>query len=365
MFRDDVNSRMKVIPSEETARQMTQISIKDIAKRADVSIATVSRVLNNKGNVKPATLKRVREAMDFYHYEPNQNARALVGGTTQTIGLFYPAGNAGNYSLLFSEGYTLELLRGVTDQLNETGYSLYLINDPGTGSAGSKAGFLKYVEQNRVDGLIFLHVNGDKAFQAGLDSLRSAGFPFTYAGERINSGDINVYAHYTEYMRNILLQLLEAGHRRILYTGMSSDIRLSGILKELKRRYSDMEIIFEDHAAFMSDSMLKASIEKNILKNRITASFSDLYINTVRILYSFASLGLAVPEDISVAGVVHSQEQLALTANISSALVPSREMGRELARLLLERIKDPDSAPRQADFHPVFYDRGSISSVKV
>ena len=253
----------------------------------------------------------------------------------------------------------------MTDQLNGTGYSLYLINDTETGSAGSKAGFLKYVEQNRVDGLIFLHVNGDKAFQAGLDSLRSARFPFTYAGERINSGDINVYAHYTEYMRNILLQLLEAGHRQILYTGISSDIRLSGILKELKKHYSDMEITFADHAAFTSDSMLKASIEKNIHKNRITASFSDLYINTVRLLYSFASLGLAVPGDISVAGVVHSQEQLALTANISSALVPSREMGRELARLLLERIKDPDSAPRQADFHPVFYDRGSISSVKV
>ncbi len=340
---------------------MAQISIKDIARRADVSIATVSRVLNNKGNVKPATLERVREAMEFYRYEPNQNARALVGGATRTIGICYPNGPIGGYSSLFEDGYSLELMRGVTDLAGESGYSLYLINE--TASDHAEAGFMKYARQNRVDGLLFLHVNRTRKLYEGLEALRTMRFPFAYAGERLQDTDINVYAHYSEYVRDILLRLIRAGHRQILYAGPSADQRLKAIIKELKKQFPDLTMIFIDLLKLKDDSSLISRLQTVLDENRITACCTPIYSSTVRLLYALASMGIRIPGGLSMTGVVHSAEQLAATSSVSSCLVPAREMGRELARLLMERIEDPGSAPRQADFHPVFHDHGSVAVI--
>ena len=342
---------------------MTQISIKDIAKRADVSIATVSRVLNNMGNVKPATAAKVREAMAYYHFEPNQNARALVGAPTRTIGVYGPGTS---FSRLFENGYSLELLKGQTDHISEMDYSLYMINEtPQSAASSSVPAYHRYIRQNRIDGLLLLSVASDKAARSSLDELRRENFPFVYAGERINSSDLNVYAHFNDYTEDVIRRFAEAGHRKILYLAPadSASRRMGAIVRKMLKQYPDLSVKDVFMSPGLSQEEYTGRLRQYITEEGFTAVFSTEGSITNKLLFHLSSLRIRIPEDISVIGIVHSTDDLKETYPVNAYLVPAREMGRELAKLLIEKIQDPVFAPRQTDFQPVYYDHGSVSSL--
>ena len=95
-------------------------SIYDVAKRAGVSISTVSRILNNSANVSDKKVQAVKEAMEYYQYEPNQFGRGLVKQRSNMIGVYTPF-HSGS---VFESSYTLELLKGIERVLTRHNYGI-------------------------------------------------------------------------------------------------------------------------------------------------------------------------------------------------------------------------------------------------
>ena len=95
-------------------------SIYDVARRAGVSISTVSRIMNGSANVSEVKKAAVQEAMEFYQYEPNQFARGLVKQRSNLIGIYFPMASAS----MFESSYNLELLKGIEKVLTYQNYNM-------------------------------------------------------------------------------------------------------------------------------------------------------------------------------------------------------------------------------------------------
>ena len=100
-------------------------SIHDVAKRAGVSISTVSRVINHSAGVKESKTAAVLEAMEYYNYQPSQFGRGLVTGSSRIVGVYSPLPGGA----MFQDGYMLECLRGIESALSKSPYSLLLIGE--------------------------------------------------------------------------------------------------------------------------------------------------------------------------------------------------------------------------------------------
>ena len=120
-----------------------KVTIYDVAKEADVSIATVSKVINNKGRVSEKTRKRVREVMGEMNYHPNMLASALMGKQTKTIGLIIPD---------LANPFFSELARSIEDRGHELGYNIVICSTDYKKEKEDK--YLTLLRQKRVDGFI-------------------------------------------------------------------------------------------------------------------------------------------------------------------------------------------------------------------
>ena len=144
-------------------------SIYDVAKRAGVSISTVSRILNNSANVSDKKVQAVQEAMEYYQYEPNQFGRGLVKQRSNMIGVYTPF-HSGS---VFESSYTLELLKGIERVLTRHNYSMVLISESEEYSNRVKGSprFMEYVRQRRIDGLLLSGLNGKSMDEEALKQI--------------------------------------------------------------------------------------------------------------------------------------------------------------------------------------------------
>ena len=189
-------------------------SIYDVAKRAGVSISTVSRILNNSANVSDKKVQAVKEAMEYYQYEPNQFGRGLVKQRSNMIGVYTPF-HSGS---VFESSYTLELLKGIERVLTRHNYSMVLISESEEYSNRVKGSprFMEYVRQRRIDGLLLSGLNGKSMDEEALKQILDEEYPVVYIGKKFHKKGINVYAQYESYMHQMIETLYADGHRKIV-----------------------------------------------------------------------------------------------------------------------------------------------------
>ena len=171
-------------------QQFMNASIHDVAKRAGVSIATVSRVVNNSAGVKESKVAAVKEALEYYDYQPSQFGRGLVTGTSKMIGVYSPLAGGS----MFESGYMLECLRGIDNIIRESSYSLLLMNESVSYEKSEKAKpkFIEYVNQKKIDGLIVLTIPSDGRLEGALSAIIEDDFPVGYIGKRFGEKGMNV-----------------------------------------------------------------------------------------------------------------------------------------------------------------------------
>lgn len=124
-------------------------TIKDIARQAGVGVATVSRALNRSGYVKPETLDRILEVAAALHYVPNRQARAMVNGSTQTLGILIPD---------MDNALFMRIVRGINDVAYPLGYSLLVMDS--RGREDWERDIFQTLQELRVDGLILFATAG-------------------------------------------------------------------------------------------------------------------------------------------------------------------------------------------------------------
>ena len=338
-------------------------SIHDVAKRAGVSISTVSRVINNSAGVKDSKVAAVREALEYYDYQPSQFGRGLVTGSSKMIGVYSPLANGS----MFENGYLLECLRGIDNVIRESDYSLLLINEA-TGyeeNSKTKPKFIDYVSQKRIDGLIVLTIPSDGRLEGALSAIIEEDFPVGYIGKRFSEKGMNVYASYEEYMMDGIRRLYEKGHRKIAFFPVKSRSNTNLKLKsKAETKFWGLKINITDATSDIDVDFLRDIIKYMTEEENVTAFICEDLRLLVKVQNILSSMGKQIGKDISVISVEHVKDQGAkMLPKIDCYFVPALELGETIAAELLNQLKGMKNTDFSKKYMPEYMARGSVVEI--
>ncbi len=339
-------------------------SIHDVAKRAGVSISTVSRVLNNSAGVKESKAEAVREALEYYDYQPSQFGRGLATGSSMLIGVYSPLTDGS----MFENGYLLECLRGIDNVIRESAYSLLLINESVNFDRNEKAKpkFLNYVNQKRIDGLIVLTIPSDGRLEGALSAIIEEDFPVGYIGKRFSDKGMNVYAGYEEYMLDGIRRLYEKGHRKIAFFPLKSRSNTNLKLKsKAETKFLGLKINITDITSGIDVNFLKDILKYMTEEEYVTAMICEDLGLLAKVQSILNTMGKRLGEDISVISVEHVKNQGAqMLPKINCYFVPSLELGETIAKELLNQLDGKKNGELSRKYMPEYMERGSVKELK-
>ena len=325
-------------------------SIRDIAQRAGVSIATVSRFINGSADVSREKEEKIKEALEHYSYMPSQFGRALRTRSSGMIGLVIPSSS---HSL---GNYAMGLMNGACSLAQMHGYSIAVILSP---ENEEKPAWLSMCRQNRVDGLIFSSRLQDENSIRALEELKSEGFPYVTVGRMDSDSGMYVYARYEEYTERSLDYLYSMGHRKILLL--------------LNKAYWNLvlprAVSYDDHTVIQiccRDDDMSAMLEKVLLEKVISGQVSAISGLESDYLPMFISLcskySIKVPDDVSV--IVNDSSQ-GISATVypgyTANAVPSEKLGSGAVSLLLSALKKVEGSNKKyIEYETDFVIRSSV-----
>jgi len=314
-------------------------TMKDVARRAGVSTATVSHVLNGTRPVGTALRERVRQAVAELGYRPNFIARSLRRKGSGAVGVIL----IDDTNPFFSES-----TRGVKDAALENGYSVLVCNSEGNPDRENE--FLELLAEKQVEGVILFNVRDSRLREA---AGRRLTVPVVLvdrdgASRRMDSVVVDHYAGGMDAMEH----LLALGHGRIAcVTGPSNStpalLRLRAYANALRRAGIpyDKSLVFRGD--FRSESGYAAVSALFSSEKRPTALFAFNDLMAFGAITALAERGLRVPEDVSVVGYDDILLSSFFNPPLTTVAQPKKEMGRAAFRLLLDRIND-ESLPARS-----------------
>ncbi|WP_432015157.1 LacI family DNA-binding transcriptional regulator [Streptomyces cucumeris] len=309
----------------------------DVARRAGVSVATVSHVLNATRPVRPDTRQAVLDAIDALGYTPNTLARSLVTARTRSIGLAVSA---------ISNPYFTEILQGVEARALAHGYSL-LIADPHDDPAHERT-VVQLLHERRVDGVI---VAPSAEPSALVDYLSRHEVPAVFLDRLVGDGHDQVCAENTAPVEQLVHHLADLGHTRIgLVAGepglSTSAERIAGYRAGLDTRGLPFtaELLAGGHSEARGAE--EATHRLLALPRPPTAIITANNTMTIGALRALRSAGLTVPDDLALVCFDDFTWADVFSPGLTAIAQPSREIGSTALELLLDRLADPDRAPR-------------------
>lgn len=318
----------------------SKVTIRDVARRARVSVGTASRVINDVPNVSPEIQTRVRNAIAKLHYKPNAAAQSMRSGESRTIGVLVRDINSTALA-----GF----VRGAQDVLSEGGYTLLLACSDER--KDQELRFLNTAMTGRVDGLIMTTVSES---DADLTRLRKTlALPVVLFDRETPSSLDSILIGHEQGTRDALGHLFSLGHRRIaLLTGdvsvYPSRARVKGYRQFANAHGIGMDDELVRTRSFSEESAFVESSDLLALSQPPTALVLGGISMLPGALRAIRSRGLRIPGDISVVGAGESHLAMFATPAISVIRWDYTEVGRTCASLLLDRLKQrAPASPRR------------------
>ena len=319
-----------------------EVTIKDVAQAAGVSIRTVSRVLNKSPKVGSGTREQIQAVIDRLGFSPNSRARGLNSGRSYLIGIVQSDQNA----------HTLGALqRGAAKVCAEDGFELVVhpsqYDDPDIAEQ-----LTAFVRRSRVDGLLLLSPLGESESLAA--ALKRLSIPaVAMAAARTPHYGAMLVSDEWSASRSLGEHLLELGHRRIAaITGplrfRSSNERLNGLTAALAAAGITLDPGYICEGDYGFDSGLAAARKLLALPERPTAIVAGNDIMAAGVLEAAAELGIDIPGGLSVAGFDDSDLASMVSPALTTVHRPLEEMARAATRTLLALIRD-DPSPLAGD----------------
>jgi LacI family transcriptional regulator len=313
-------------------------NIYDVAKRAKVSVATVSAVLNDSAFVSDGLRTRVRNAVHALGYEPNLLARGLAKQRTQTLGMIVPD---------IANPFFPEVVRGAEDAARAAGYSLLIAssdNDPKTEEV-----YLKLFLAKRVDGVILTKAPG-RMPKAVATAFAKAHVPIvllarTVPGFKADVVEMDDRAAAYEAVTH----LLRLGYRRVGLIGglggaSTTKRRLDGYRAALRDCGISVDRAVIAEGDFRVESGYRAGLE--LLKARPDAVFIANYLMSVGFMQALKQYRLRCPEDVAIVTCDDHAWLDSFSPRLTTVDFPKRELGEAAARLVIERVGKRGGAPR-------------------
>ncbi|XXN65323.1 LacI family DNA-binding transcriptional regulator [Enterobacter ludwigii] len=325
------------------------MSIQKIARLAGVSVATVSRVLNNSDTVKDKNREKVLQAIKVSNYQPNLLARQLRTARSSMILVMVSD---------ISNPFCAELVKGIEEQAEKNSYRILLCNS-GSDIERSRSS-LQLLAGKMVDGIITMD-----AFSKLPELAQLIGeTPWVQCAEYADAGDISCVgiddvqaaAHVVAYLAGMGRQRIALINHDLSYK--YAQLRQAGYQQQLKQEKCSWQAI--TYATELSFTAGKQAMETLLAApERPDAVFAVSDTLAAGALSAIHAAGLRVPQDIAVTGFDGTDLAEMVTPPLSTLAQPSREMGRRAFGLLLKKIDQPDSPAERImmDWH--FVERAS------
>ena len=299
-----------------------RVSIKDVARRAGVSIATVSRVINKSPTVHPRNRRKVEEAIAALNYRPDVNAQRLAKGVNHTIGLVMPG-----YPGIFHSFYAIELLRGVGHACEMLQLDLMFHITNGR----------RPVNHSAVGGVIFADIiENEEEVRRTLED----GVPCIVVNHLVRNLNTSYIAvDNFEGGKMVADYLLDLGHTRIaIVTGnvntQSGRHRLDGFKHAFAERQISFDPHWEGHGDYSRRSAREGLMRLLKLKQRPTAVFFASDEMALEGLAVAVEQGIRVPAELSIVGFDDNPAALYGPVALTTVRQPLFEMGQDAVRYL-------------------------------
>lgn len=327
------------------------ITIKDIAKLAGVSYATVSRALNNHPEVNIKTRARVIKIAKEHGYSPNEIARGLVKQSTNTIGLLVPD---------ISNPYFPEVAKGVEEKAIGRDYHVFLCNTDW--DSKKEIDYIKTLKDKRVAGLIIAPTSMET--YKNVEEL-NLNIPIVYIGSRSEDKKVNYVVIDNEEASLMATEyLIELGFTDIAYLGGSENTitnkdRLVGYKKALKKHNLERSVYNMKGSSFRRESGYKSIVE-SIKKGRVPHAL--VCANDIVALGAIEALegsGYDVPGDVSVIGFDDIAYASLHKINLTTIAQPKYKIGSMAAEIVLEKINEKEVQGKKIILEPTLIKRGT------
>ncbi len=313
------------------------LTLEEIAKLADVSRSTVSRVINEQPNVRDQVRERVWEVIRETGYQPHAAARSLVTRRTHIIGVIIPEA----VTTLFTDPYFGHLLRGITMTCNSQRYHLMLslFNDP----AGPEEMYRRVVRSGHLDGVVVASTRMDDPVVGRLIKDR---VPFVMVGrhpdERVNYVDVDNVASG----RMAVEHLIRLGHTRIgMITGPLNMSHCTDRLTGYRQALEAHRIPIDENLIVKGDFSVGSgtAATQRLLSREVTAIFAGSDTMAAGALKAIHDAGLRVPQDVALVGFDDVAVATALQPALTTVRQPIEQTGSMAAELLLNMLEtQPD-----------------------
>lgn len=318
-------------------------TLKDVANRLNLSVSTVSRVVNGKGYVKEQTRKRVLECLEACNYVPNEVARSLQSRETMTIGVVVPD---------LCEIYFGRIIKEIDRVVADAGYML-MVADSGE-SRQQERRYLDSFYQKRVDALVLSSVdvespNVQRYFESGKPVIFLDNTP------HIQGEDVH-YVMVDNYQASALAvqALLQRGHSKIaLVVGVQDEPtgyeRREGFCRAMEEAGMEVDPALITVGNFKKDGGYRCM--QQLLALREEHPFTAVYVTsemmTIGALQAIREAGLTVGTDLAVLGFdVHDDLGLA-NPTIACVCQPEAEVGRQVGNMLLKMLRPQVYGPAE------------------
>jgi DNA-binding LacI/PurR family transcriptional regulator len=274
------------------------VTIKDVAKLADVAPSTVSRVIANSPRISERTKRIVRAAMEELGYHPNYHARSLANRSTHTIGIIMPS--SGN--TVFQNPFFPEVIRGISTKAHENDYGLYM--STGANQKEIYEGVVNMVQGGRVDGIVLLYSRIDDEL---IDYLLDRQFPFTIVGKPYQHEEKIVHVDNDNFRaaQEATDFLIQLGHKKIGFVGGGLDFvvtmdRLLGYERATRLAHLPFDKDYIVHQEFLLEGGQEAIKKLISLPEPPTGLVVADDLMAFGIVNALTDLGLKVPDDMSI-----------------------------------------------------------------
>jgi len=309
-----------------------RMTIDHIAARSGFSKATVSRVINHEGSVKPSTAAKIEQVIQELGYTPNTIASALSGGKSRTIGVLLPD--------IITEYYSA-LLMGIDTVAEEKNYNILLK------TRNSRKVLMDLAQSNRVDAFIIRNNGLQPIDHDFLVTLRRKGIPFLFIGKPMEEHCPAILIDNVGGARQMAHHYAEHGFRRILFIAgpeetLDSNDRIYGFRLGLSEKGIEPEQFDVVHGDFAKNSGHEIAREMLEDKKYDAIFAANDHMALGAIVYC-RSKGIRVPEDLAVTGFDDTFFAQFLLPSLTTVQQPMYEIGTQAMESIIQLIERPVS----------------------
>lgn len=326
---------------------MEKVTIKDVAKHAGVSVATVSRVINNNYYVSPEVTKTVQHSIGELQYVPNLIARSLKKDATFSLGFLVSD---------ITNNYFIEMAKAVEDIVNNEGYSLIVCSTEN--KRKRELAYLELLTSKKIDGLVLNTTGENDDYVVGL----SKKIPVVAVNRKIRDvcfrGDL-VDSNSVQGAYELTTHLLDLGHRKIFVLNGSLNVstgreRFTGFQKAMHEVGIDAGdgYPYRYDGDFTLEAGYQGAAAWARMSDRPTAMIVMNNMMTVGALKYVMNNGVSVPEELSIVSYERIENIELFSVRPTIAASDPSLMGGKVAELMLERIQNNGLNNREIVFQP-------------